>query len=1107
MHIRPLWILAHPVRLVAVCAAVLAVWSSTVSPTIAQPTSDGPLASPPNGPRQTDPGWHVLTNATVHVRPGEVLEETDIEVRGGRIVRVGKDLEVPGARVWDLSGRHVYAGLIDPCRAVEAGSLPEDEPGRHWNSLVLPQRSVLAGPGLSEQGRAALRRQGFVAAGLVPDSGIFRGGTAVISLGAPAEDPSQDPPPVYRASVFHAVAFDTVRGSGYPNSGMGSLALIRQTVLDADWQASERARGTFSEPSNCLDALADPEVPLLILADDELDTLRAGGLGRELSRPVVVVGSGMEFRRFDAVVRDGVRLVLPLDFPDAPDVSTVGAADAAELETLMNWEQAPTNPRRFNDAGLHVSLTTHGLDNPAQLYKRVRYAMRHGLEADTALAMLTTRPAELLGVDDRLGTIEPGKIAGLIVADGPLFGEDTTILDVWVDGRRYENERDTDGDFDGHWTLRVGDLVIRLEIDGRKITASEGDAEGRARGVSIDHYRLHFILDDEDDGSSSYLMSGVIEGDRMTGVGMSPAGAAFQWTAVREEPEPADPDDHAADQDHPGAAGAQAVGDEAGEADADEVSAAQAAGGEGQAEDPDDGPIAVPEEIRYPFGPYAVDQPPAQRAMLITGATIWTSGEQGIIEDGALLTSADGTVLYVGPADGVRDSGIPLPAGLVEIDASGKHITPGLIDCHSHTGLESFGINESGQAVTAEVRISDSLDPGSVDFYRQLAGGVTTVNSLHGSANPIGGQNLVQRLRWGVLHPEDTRFEGAPTGIKFALGENVKQSNWGRNTSRYPQTRMGVETLIRDRFIAAREYAAAWEAFEGGAGDGHAPRRDLELEALAQVLAGERLVHCHSYRQDEILMLCRVAEEFGFTIGTFQHVLEGYKVADEIARHSLGASAFSDWWAYKVEVQDAIPFNGALMHEVGVVVSFNSDSDELARRMNTEAAKAVRYGGVDPHEALKFVTLNPAIQLGIADRVGSLEAGKDADFVIWSGDPLSSFSRCEATYIQSAEYFSLEQDAAHRERIAQERSRLIHRILDEAHPRPDRPAAEEDHDGHDAEGTHPEPGSVEAIRAANIRNHYLRMLESGEDATHWHCGDCGETYRDLNHSGHHGHNH
>ncbi|MHC4107340.1 MAG: amidohydrolase, partial [Planctomycetota bacterium] len=385
-------------------------------------------------------------------------------------------------------------------------------------------------------------------------------------------------------------------------------------------------------------------------------------------------------------------------------------------------------------------------------------------------------------------------------------------------------------------------------------------------------------------------------------------------------------------------------------------------------------------------------------------------------------------------------AGYDPPPDAVIIDASGRHITPGLIDCHSHTGIDG-GVNEWSQAVTAEVRIADVIDPDDINWYRELAGGLTAANQLHGSANPIGGQNSVVKLKWSAS-ADEFRVDDALGGIKFALGENVKRSQ-----GRYPNTRMGVEAIIRDAFTAAVQYQNEWERYRSLSPDARRrtmpPRRDLELDALVEILEGQRLVHSHSYRQDEILMLIRLAEEYGFTIGTFQHVLEGYKVAEAIAAHGAGASTFSDWWAYKVEVMDAIPYNGALMHEVGVVVSFNSDSSELARRLNTEAAKAVRYGGVEPHEALKFVTLNPARQLRIEHRCGSLEAGKDADFAVFSESPLSTYAVCEQTWIEGARYFDIERDRELRQWAQAERRRLIQKILEDAHGQPKAPAPPE----------------------------------------------------------------
>jgi imidazolonepropionase-like amidohydrolase len=464
----------------------------------------------------------------------------------------------------------------------------------------------------------------------------------------------------------------------------------------------------------------------------------------------------------------------------------------------------------------------------------------------------------------------------------------------------------------------------------------------------------------------------------------------------------------------------------------------------------------IPETLPTPFGPCGFDSLPAQGRFVLKNATLWTNTEKGTLKNGTLVI-ADGRIAGV-YAEG---QAVPDTAGASVLDCAGRHITPGIIDAHSHTGI-SRGVNEGGQAVTAEVRIGDVTNPDATTWYWQLAGGVTSVLSLHGSANAIGGQSQTNKIRWGCEHPDDMHFEGAIAGIKFALGENPRGANSPRDpaatTLRYPQTRMGVEMLIRDRFVAAREYAerlrrardsVSREGSDAAGGTGAVPyepwygapgvvRRDLELEALAEVLEGTRLVHCHSYRQDEIVMLCMVARDFGFRIGTFQHILEGYKVADYVRDYSGGGSGFSDWWAYKVEVQDAIPHGLPLMALVGATVSFNSDSDELARRLNVEAGKAVKYVGLPEEEALKFVTLNPAKQLRIDHRVGTLEVGKDADVAVWSGHPLSSLSRCEMTFVDGRRLFSLEDDAVLRERNAKERTRLIQKILAESRSRDDR---------------------------------------------------------------------
>ncbi len=396
-------------------------------------------------------------------------------------------------------------------------------------------------------------------------------------------------------------------------------------------------------------------------------------------------------------------------------------------------------------------------------------------------------------------------------------------------------------------------------------------------------------------------------------------------------------------------------------------------------------------------------QPGAQTArpavVAIRGGTVLTV-TRGTIQNGVVVLR-DGKIAAVGGPN----TSIPDGADLVE--ASGRFVTPGIIDAHSHIGADS--INEGGTTVSSMTGIEDVLDPTDINIYRDLAGGLTAANVLHGSANPIGGKNQVIKLRWGKP-ARGLVFEGAMPGIKFALGENPKDMRQFGQTGprRYPITRAGVELVIRDAFSRAKAYQREWQDYDRRKKAGEnlaAPRRDLQLEPLVEILEGKRLVHAHSYRADEILMLLRLADDMGFKVATLQHVLEGYKVANEIAAHGAGASTFSDWWAYKVEAEDAIPYNAALMHKRGVLVTVNSDSAEHARRLNTEAAKSMHWGGLTEDEALALVTINPAKQLRVDSQVGSLEVGKDADVVIWNKHPLSTYAIVDRVYIDGQQYY------------------------------------------------------------------------------------------------------
>ncbi len=1000
---------------------------------------DLPARLPPeNGPQSMEVGWHVLRGGTVHLDSERTIEKGVVEIRDGRIVRVGPASEPVagiGAREWDTTGHHIYPGLIESYIEVDAPAPDAQSGGVHWSAKVTPQRSALDGKGLDAKTADALRRLGFCAAAISPKGGVFRGRAAVVSTEDPTPEPSRAGPAVLKEDVYQSVGMSVSFSFGdppatpgtaprteawpaYPSSLMGTIAVIRQTLLDADWAARV---GKAIGPNADVGALGhlDGARPILFDVADEQDVLRAGKLAAEFHRTGIVLGTGREFRRLSAIAKSRLPIIVPLDFPDRPKVSSVSDGEAVDLREMMSWEQSPTNLRRLVAAGVQVAITSSKLRDRSKFRENLRLAIRNGLSESTALRLLTVVPATILGIE-RVGTLDPGNRANVLVTDGPLFGKDAKIRDVWIDGRRHEITPPKEEVPRGDWSVTIaGPKVPSLELGVQpenKLGLRSGDQKSQAKDVRLDQGRLEFVAELPGVAGALASFSAVLDGDRLVGTVRLADGSLSPWSASR-------------------IAGSETRAAESREAESrtssrrsNESGPSTRAASRPSSKPDDDAPVTdVPETFGHPFGPYAhADLPLRRYSVLLSGATVWTSGPQGVIENGFVLLESS-RIKYVGarrPTD--------LPAVTVEIDCRGKHVTPGLIDCHSHTGI-ARGVNEGGEAVSAEVRVEDVTDADAISWYRQLAGGITTVNSLHGSANAIGGQNCINKNRWGAIRADDLHFRGAPPGIKFALGENPRGANSPperQGNPRYPQTRLGVEALIRDRLTAGRDYAAAFERWRAaGRPAASEPRRDLELDAMAEILAGTRLVHCHSYRQDEILMLCRLSQEFGFKLGTFQHVLEGYKVADAIKETSRGGSTFSDWWGYKLEVQDAIPENGAIMHEVGVTVSFNSDSDELARRMNLEAAKAVRYGHVTPEEALKFVTINPARQLAIDATVGSLEAGKDADLVIWSGHPLSVSTKAEQTWVDGRPYFTLERDAAMRKTIADERTRLVQKIL------------------------------------------------------------------------------
>ncbi len=964
--------------------------------------------APAVGIRKNTPDVQALKNLTIVVAPGKKVENGTIVVRNGVIESAGANVAIPAdARIWDCAGLTACAGLIDLYTDIgqpkpkQSGPLPFETPAptaepprgtAHWNSQVHPELSG-ADQFLPDKDAAEkYRSMGFTTVLSAPQNGIFRGSSTLVNLGEGTAN-SQS----IRNNITENISFSRdPMGDNYPGSLMGAIALIRQTFIDANWYSDAlkiyeknpvQERPEENKSLAALQEAASGKQPVIFEASDELNILRAAKIGKEFSLSYWIRGNGYEYQRLDAV--KGTTIILPVNFPDPPGVNTPEEALDVSYEELRHWDFAPENPARLKQAGVTFALTTSTLKDFSKFRTLVHTAIERGLKADDALASLTTIPAKLLGMEKQLGTLEAGKMANFVLADGDLFAEKTKIRETWVDGARYEVKAPSQVEARGTWSYSIkvspakqdtGSILIAGDPEALSGTVARGAVKVKTTTSTLTGKNITLVFPGDSLGYAGVVrMTGTAEDSTMTGSGELPDGSSFGWGARLKTGFVQPPD---------------------------------------TTKKPET--IHASFDVVYPEGAFGRIAPPEQpENILVKGGYLWTSGAQGNLESADILFTK-GKVAKLG-------KNIAAPKGATVIDATGKHVTAGLIDCHSHTAI-SEGVNEAGQAISSEVRIADVVDSKDVAIYRELAGGLTVINALHGSANPIGGQNQVLKLRWGML-PEQMKFEGAPEGIKFALGENPKQSNWGdRFTSRYPQTRMGVEQIIRDEFRAAQDYSRKFEEAKKNP-NLIPPRRDLELDAMVEILKGTRLVHSHAYRQDEILMLIRVADDFGFRVATFQHVLEGYKIAEAMAKHGAGASTFSDWWAYKYEVIDAIPYNGALMHDAGVVVSYNSDSDELARRLNTEAAKAVKYGGISEEEALKFVTINPAKQLHIDNRVGSLEVGKDADFVIWSGSPLSTYSICEQTWVDGRKYFDRDEDRAMNAQIQKERADLIQKIL------------------------------------------------------------------------------
>ncbi|HTI57623.1 amidohydrolase family protein [Mucilaginibacter sp.] len=947
---------------------------------------------PVNGAWDVRPGQYAFTNANIVVNAGQTINNGTLLVKDRVIESVGQNVAIPkGYIVVDLKGKYIYPGLIDAYTTYGMPEAPRQafggrfqivptstKPGAYgWNEAIRPEMNAKAIFHGDDKKAEELKKNGFGAVQSLIHDGIARGTSVVVSLG----DERDNEVMLNDEAAAHYSFSKGTAATNYPSSLMGSIALLRQTYYDADWYKNQKEEYNIS----LADFNAEQNLPQIFEAGDVLNVLRADKIAKEFGKQYIFKTDGEEYRRMDAMKATGSSFIIPLTFPEPYDIEDPLDAKNISYDQLKNWELAPTNPAAMEKAGIKFAITSYGLQNAKDFWTNLRKAMEYGLSEKQALLSLTQIPAEMLGVSDKVGSLSKGKLANFIITSDDIFKKDNIIYENWVEGRQYVVSRMDVTDLRGIYSLAGDELAnIKLKIGGTPgaydlNVERTGTDSTRAKGTikrAGDIVTIYFDLKNKPAGNirlSGYITSA--SPVALSGDAVLPDGTFTRWTATLTAPfTPSTPK-------------------------------------------PETKPDLEVGPVVYPFAPFGNTELPKQETTLFKNATVWTNEKEGILKNADVLIE-NGKIKAVG-----KD--LKAPAGAKVIDATGKHISPGIVDEHSHIAVTG-GVNEGTQAVTSEVRIGDVLDSEDIQLYRQLAGGVTTSHILHGSANPIGGQTMLIKHRWGVL-PDQMKLEGAPGFIKFALGENVKQSNWGipQGTAnmRFPQTRMGVEQVYVDAFTRAKEYEAA-RAVKGS----HV-RRDLELDALAEILNDTRHITCHSYVQSEINMLMHVADSMGFKVNTFTHILEGYKVADKMKARGIAGSTFSDWWAYKMEVQEAIPYNGAIMHDVGVTTAFNSDDEEMARRLNQEAGKAVTYGKVSEEEALKFVTLNPAKMLHVDNRIGSLKPGKDADLVVWSADPLSIYAVAEKTYVDGIPYWDIDKDAAKQKALKADEARIIQKMI------------------------------------------------------------------------------
>ena len=940
------------------------------------------IANPKNG-------CYAFINAVIVKDAQSTLQNGTLIIREGKIENTGNNINIPkDAVVIDCKGKYIYPSFIDlfsdygfttPQRQGNGGfsfaqQITSNTKGAYgWNQSIKSETDgskIFTG----DDAKATLLREIGIGAVLTHQKdGIARGSGPFVSLST-----QHDNMLLLKEKAAAFYSFDKgTSAQNYPSSLMGIIALLRQTYLDAQWYKTNPAKEGVN--LSLKSWLENESLPQIFDAGDKWNDLRADKIGDEFGVQYIIKGGGNEYQRIKEIAQTKASFILPLNYPAPMDVDDPNDLRMVGLDDLKHWEMAPGNAAAFEKAAIPFCLSTADLSSLADFMPNLRKAIEYGLSAEKALDALTKTPATLLSMFDKIGSLANGKIANFIITSGPVFEEKTVLLQNWTQGIKNSIKEDGWYDAKGVYTFTASNgKTFSIDLKDAAV-ASFINKDTLTGKYSFDGKQVKMsYTDGKDSAAKETILSGIANGNTWNGTGRDASGNTFTWSATFDHLLKA-------------------------KTDSAKTKAPVTSG-----------------KVLYPFLGMGLEEMPKAETILIKNATVWTSDVAGKLEATDVLIK-NGKIAAIGK--NLTD------ASAKKIDGTGKHVTAGIIDEHSHIATAS--VNEGGQSVTSEVRIGDNINPDDINIYRQLSGGVTTSHILHGSANTIGGQTQLIKLRWGA-NAEDLKFAGADPFIKFALGENVKVARLTQGNTRFPDTRMGVEQVLTDAFQRATDYQQLWKATEQNNKKKNAIptilRRDLELDALVDIMNKKLFITCHSYVQSEINATMKVAEKFGFPVNTFTHILEGYKVADKMKAHGANASTFSDWWNYKMEVLDAIPYNAYIMQQVGLNVAINSDDAEMARRLNQEAAKSIKYGGMSEEDALKMVTINPAKMMHIDGQTGSLKVGKDADVVLWSDNPLSIYAKAETTIVDGIIYFDRQNDAELHLRNQAEKSRLIQKL-------------------------------------------------------------------------------